>query len=91
MIRETLTLRFENEEQRQRFHALLNSDIAVNLDRAYRALCGYAMAAEGGVKLDAAARAYSRAVSTSRSRVPDPATCAGRAMGSFFSWALSSC
>ncbi len=58
MIRETLTLRFENEEQRQRFHALLNSDIAVNLDRAYRALCGYAMAAEGGVKLDAAARAY---------------------------------
>jgi len=28
------------------------------LDRAYRALCGYAMAAEAGLMLDGAARAY---------------------------------
>lgn len=58
MIEETLTLRFETAEQQERFHALLNSDIGLNLDRAYRALCGYAMASESGMSLPAAARAY---------------------------------
>lgn len=46
MIKETLELTFEDEAQQRRFHALLMSDIALHLDRAYRALCRYAMASE---------------------------------------------